>query len=155
MVMKRNVMSTDIAHCCLLFGNYSRKFGICVKLKIDTFGFIYASQCHYSCSVKTKLFQHIWWTTLMANFSTFEGFCTPSESRFDNKCISAKYCLILTHHTVHLITAYLLSFPVLNFEKCTHKTVFVVQGHIQYVKFTNTKNLSVSSPSNRMTFFFL
>ncbi len=36
------------------------------------------------------------WTTLKSIFSIFR----PSDSRFSNSCISAKYCPILTNHTV-------------------------------------------------------
>ncbi len=38
------------------------------------------------------------WTTLKAIFSIFRFF-VPSDSRFSNSCISAKYCPILTNHT--------------------------------------------------------
>ncbi len=38
------------------------------------------------------------WTTLNAIFSIF-WFFAPSDSRFSNSCISAKYCPILTNHT--------------------------------------------------------
>ncbi len=64
------------------------------------------------------------WTTLKAIFSIFRFFFAPSDSRFSNSCISAKYCPILTNH----ISMESL-FINLNFEKFTLKTCFVVQGH--------------------------
>ncbi len=39
------------------------------------------------------------WTILQAIFSVFWFFFAPSDSRFSNSCVSAKYCLILTNHT--------------------------------------------------------
>ncbi len=38
------------------------------------------------------------WTTLKVIFSMFR-YLAPSDSRFSNNCISAKYCPIITNHT--------------------------------------------------------
>ncbi len=37
------------------------------------------------------------WTTLKVIFSIFRFFFAPSDSRFSNSCISAKYCPIITN----------------------------------------------------------
>ncbi len=39
------------------------------------------------------------WTTLKEIFLNILTFLEPSDSRFSNSCISAKYCPILTNHT--------------------------------------------------------
>ncbi len=39
------------------------------------------------------------WTTLKMIFSIFRFFFAPSDYRFTNSCISAKYCPIITNHT--------------------------------------------------------
>ncbi len=68
------------------------------------------------------------WTTSKAIFSIFRFFFAPSDSRFSNSCISAKYCPILTN------LAYLFSFQMmyslnLNFKILTFMTGFMVQCH--------------------------
>ncbi len=39
------------------------------------------------------------WTTLKAIFFQYLDYFAPSDSRYSNSCISAKYCPILTNHT--------------------------------------------------------
>ncbi len=70
------------------------------------------------------------WTTLKAIFSIFDFFA-PSDSRYLNSCISAKYCPILTNHTS--IESLFINFQMRyksQFKKLTLMTGFVVQGHI-------------------------
>ncbi len=58
-------------------------------------------------------------------FSQYLDFFAPSDSRFSNSCISAKYCPILPNKS------YLFSFQIMyksQFQKCTLMTGFVVQG---------------------------
>ncbi len=50
------------------------------------------------------------WTTLKVIFSIF-WFFAPSDSRFTNSCISAKYCSIITNHTS--MESYLFSFQMM------------------------------------------
>uniref|UniRef100_A0A673MDG8 CUB domain-containing protein n=1 Tax=Sinocyclocheilus rhinocerous TaxID=307959 RepID=A0A673MDG8_9TELE len=45
-------------------------------------------------------------------FSQYLDFVAPSDSRFSNSCISAKYCPILTNHTS--MEAYLFSFQMMH-----------------------------------------
>ncbi len=69
------------------------------------------------------------WTTLKVIFFLFFA---PSDSRFSNSCISAKYCPILTNHTSmkSLFTQLFRWCINLNFIKLTLMTAFVVLGHI-------------------------
>ncbi len=71
------------------------------------------------------------WTTLRW-FSQYFDFFAPSDSRFSNICISAKYCHIITN--IHQWKAYLFSFHMMYkshfFLKMTLMTGFVVHGHI-------------------------
>ncbi len=70
------------------------------------------------------------WTTLR-QFSQYLDVFAPSDSRFSNSCISAKYCPIITNHTSmeRLYSAFRWCIN-LNFAKLTLMTGFVVQGHI-------------------------
>ncbi len=40
------------------------------------------------------------WTTLKVIYSIFRFFFAPSDSRFSSTCISAKYCPIITNHSL-------------------------------------------------------
>ncbi len=82
--------------------------------------------------------QNLIWTTLKAIFSIL-NFFAPSDSRFSNSCISAKYCLILTNHT---------SVESL-FIQLTRRTV--VQGHIYIL----ILQLQITYIQSFLLFFFL
>ncbi len=58
-------------------------------------------------------------------FSQYLDFFAPSDSRFSNSCISAKYCPILTNHT----STESLFIQINLKKKLTLMTGFVVQGH--------------------------
>ncbi len=87
------------------------------------------------------------WTILKAIFSICWVF-VPSDPRFSNNCISAKYCPILSNHTPMQSL-----FINLKYENCTLMTGFVVQGHVlefctnlQEEKFTWRHILCANSP---------
>ncbi len=71
------------------------------------------------------------WTTLK-QFSEYLDFFAPSDSRCSDRCISAKYCPIITTHTSMKRLFIQLSDDIWisNSKKLTLKTGFVAQGHI-------------------------
>ncbi len=76
------------------------------------------------------------WTTLKAIFSIFRFFFTPSDSRYVNSCISAKYCPILTNHTsMESLFVQLLDGVYISILKNWHLRLVLsskVTYHIQY-----------------------
>ncbi len=63
-------------------------------------------------------------------FSQYLDFFAPSDSRFSNSCISAKYCPIKPYINGKLIYSAFRWCINLNFTKLTLMTGFVVQGHV-------------------------
>ncbi len=61
-------------------------------------------------------------------FSQYLDFFAPSDSRFSNSCISAKYCPILTNHAS--MESLFIPLFCINLKQLTFMTDFVVQGHI-------------------------
>ncbi len=82
------------------------------------------------------------WTTLKAIWSIFRFFA-PSDSRFSNSCILAKYCPILTNHTS--MESLFIQLSYLNFENMTLMTGFVFQGHICILCLFNHYNVHATS----------
>ncbi len=70
--------------------------------------------------------KNVFWTTLEVIFSIFSFSFAPSDSRFSNSCISAKYCHILTNINGKLIYSALRKFTLM--------TGFVVQGHTYFIR---------------------
>ncbi len=67
------------------------------------------------------------WTTLKLIFSVFRFFA-PSNSRFSNSCISAKYCPILTNHT-SMESLFIQLSDYDNLKQLTGFVVFVLTRH--------------------------
>ncbi len=107
--------------------------------------FLYFSFWLVICIAKNLI-----WTTLKAILSLslsiyiyiffFFFFFAPSDSRFSNSCISAKYCPILRNHTS--MESFQMMYKISVLKKMTLMTGFVVQGHRLKDKMRVTISLS-------------
>ncbi len=95
-------------------------------LKMSYHIYIYISKLHF-CLVICIAKNFIWTTSFgQQKAKVLFIFFAPSDSRFSNSCISAKYDQILTNHT-SMESVFIMIH--INLEKNTLKTGFVVQGH--------------------------
>ncbi len=76
------------------------------------------------------------WTTVKAIFFA------PSDSRFSNSCMSAKYCPYKPYINGKCIYSAFKLCINLNLEKCTLMTGFVVQGHILFESIFTSPNIN-------------
>ncbi len=82
------------------------------------------------------------WTTLKSIFSIFRFFFAPSDCRFSNNCISAKYCSYKPYINGKLMYSAFRWYINLNLEKLPLMTGLVVHGHISSGSCMQLSNVS-------------